>query len=66
MPRHAEKSADTVRERPQLNAHRALDEDTGAQREAENAGAAVAQAVKLRREGKLPAVGSDLVPPRPE
>ena len=52
--------------RPYATSHRTLDEDQGVQREAENAGAAVAEAVKLRRDGKLPAVGRDLVPPRPK
>jgi len=51
---------------PYATSHRALDEDAGVQKEVENAGAAVAQAVILRQQGKLPAVGEDLKPPRPK
>lgn len=51
---------------PYATSHRDLDEDVGVQKEVENAGAAVAQAVTLRRQGKLPAVGDDLKPPRPK
>lgn len=51
---------------PYATAHRALDEDHAVQKEVENAGAAVAQAVTLRRREKLPAVGGDLKPPRPK
>ncbi|WER48657.1 flavodoxin family protein [Cupriavidus sp. WKF15] len=51
---------------PYATSHRALDEDQGVQREAGNAAAALAQAVMLRREGKLPAVGCDLAAPRPK
>ncbi len=51
---------------PYATSHRALDEDTGVQREVENAGAALAQAVTLRRKGQLPAVGGDLAAPRPK
>ncbi|MCA3187926.1 flavodoxin family protein [Cupriavidus sp. EM10] len=51
---------------PYATSHRDLDEDVGVQKEVENAGAALAQAVTLRRQGKLPAVGDDLKPPRPK
>ena len=51
---------------PYATSHRALDADTAVQKEVENAGAAVAQAVHLRRRGELPAVGEDLALPRPK
>ncbi|CAG9187315.1 hypothetical protein LMG23994_06760 [Cupriavidus pinatubonensis] len=51
---------------PYATSHRALDADTGVQREVENVGAALAEAVKLRRQGELPAVGCDLDAPRPK
>nr|WP_315591874.1 NAD(P)H-dependent oxidoreductase [uncultured Cupriavidus sp.] len=49
---------------PYATSHRALDADVNVQREVENAGAAVAQAVILRRQGKLPNIGDNLTPPR--
>ncbi|CAG2160598.1 flavodoxin family protein [Cupriavidus numazuensis] len=51
---------------PYATSHRTLDADTGVQREVENAGAALAEAVTLRRQGELPAVGCDLDVPRPK
>jgi len=51
---------------PYATSHRDLDADVGVQKEVEQAGAAVAQAVALRRQGKLPAPGEDMEPPRPK
>ncbi|MWL89881.1 flavodoxin family protein [Cupriavidus sp. SW-Y-13] len=51
---------------PYATSHRTLDADTHVQREVENVAAAVAQAVVLRRNGKLPEVGDALKRPRPK
>lgn len=51
---------------PYATSHRALDADTGVQREVENVAAAVAEAVGLRRQGQLRTGGERLETPRPK
>ncbi|PWK33525.1 flavodoxin family protein [Cupriavidus plantarum] len=50
--------------KPYATSHRELDDDTDVQAEAANVGAAVAQAIQLHRQGRLPAVGESFRTPR--
>jgi multimeric flavodoxin WrbA len=52
--------------RPYATSHADLDRDHAVQQEVENVAGAIAEAVRLRRSGRLPAPDEGLTPPRPK
>jgi len=51
---------------PYATSHEALDADTAVQQEVRNVAAVLAESVQLLRDGRLPAPGAGLAPPRPK